>query len=90
LKGKSSALGMVSGGIAGLVAITPAAGYVDVPGAIAIGAVSGVICYLALLFRVGRGLDESCDAWAVHGMGGLWGAIASGILATTSIKAIPA
>ncbi len=68
----------------------PAAGYVDVPGAIAIGAVSGVICYLALLFRVGRGLDESCDAWAVHGMGGLWGAIATGILATTSIKAIPA
>jgi len=86
LKGKPSALGMVSGGIAGLVAITPAAGYVDVPGAIAIGAVSGVICYMALLFRVGRGLDESCDAWAVHGMGGLWGAIATGIFATTSIN----
>jgi Amt family ammonium transporter len=77
---------MVSGGIAGLVAITPAAGYVDVPGAIAIGAVSGVLCYMALLFRVGRGLDESCDAWAVHGMGGLWGAIATGIFATTSVS----
>ena len=86
LKGKPSALGMVSGGIAGLVAITPAAGYVDVPGAIAIGAVSGVLCYMALLFRVGRGLDESCDAWAVHGMGGLWGAIATGIFATTSVS----
>jgi Amt family ammonium transporter len=86
LKGKPSALGMVSGGIAGLVAITPAAGYVDVTGALIIGAVSGVICYMALLFRVGRGLDESCDAWAVHGMGGLWGAIATGIFATAAVN----
>ena len=86
LKGKPSALGMVSGGIAGLVAITPAAGYVDIPGAVIIGAVAGVVCYMALLFRVGRGLDESCDAWAVHGMGGLWGAIATGIFATASVN----
>ena len=86
LKGKPSALGMVSGGIAGLVAITPAAGYVDVKGAITIGAIAGVLCYFALLFRVGRGLDESCDAWAVHGMGGLWGAIATGIFATASVN----
>ena len=86
LKGKPSALGMVSGGIAGLVAITPAAGYVDVPAAVVIGAVAGVLCYMALLFRVGRGLDESCDAWAVHGMGGLWGAIATGIFATASVN----
>lgn len=86
LKGKPSALGMVSGGIAGLVAITPAAGYVDILGAIIIGAVAGVVCYMALLFRVGRGLDESCDAWAVHGMGGLWGAIATGIFATSAVN----
>lgn len=86
LKGKPSALGMVSGGIAGLVAITPAAGYVDIPGALVIGAVAGVLCYMALLFRVGRGLDESCDAWAVHGMGGLWGAIATGIFATSAVN----
>ena len=85
-KGKPSALGMVSGGIAGLVAITPAAGYVDVPGALAIGAVAGVLCYMSLLFRVNRGLDESCDAWAVHGMGGLWGAIATGIFATSAVN----
>jgi Amt family ammonium transporter len=85
-KGKPSALGMVSGGIAGLVAITPAAGYVDIPGAVVIGAVAGVVCYMALLFRVGRGLDESCDAWAVHGMGGLWGAVATGIFATASVN----
>jgi Amt family ammonium transporter len=76
----------VSGGIAGLVAITPAAGYVDIPAAVIIGAVAGVVCYMALLFRVGRGLDESCDAWAVHGMGGLWGAIATGIFATASVN----
>ena len=86
LKGKPSALGMVSGGIAGLVAITPAAGYVDVTAAIIIGAVAGVLCYGALLFRVRRGLDESCDAWAVHGMGGLWGAIATGIFASAAVN----
>ena len=86
IKGKPSALGMVSGGIAGLVAITPAAGYVDNTAAIVIGAVAGVLCYTMLLFRVGRGLDESCDAWAVHGMGGLWGAIATGIFATSAVN----
>ncbi|HOV82491.1 MAG TPA: ammonium transporter [Methanothrix sp.] len=86
LKGKPSALGMVSGGIAGLVAITPAAGYVDAAGALAIGAVAGVLCYMALLFRLGQGLDESCDAWAVHGMGGLWGALATGIFATPAVS----
>ncbi len=86
VKGKPSALGMVSGGIAGLVAITPAAGYVDNTAAIIIGAIAGVLCYTALLFRVSRGLDESCDAWAVHGMGGLWGAIATGIFATAAVN----
>lgn len=85
-KGKPSALGMVSGAIAGLVAITPASGYVDAMSAIAIGGVAGVLCYTALLFRVSRGLDESCDAWAVHGMGGLWGAIATGIFATAAVN----
>jgi Amt family ammonium transporter len=85
-KGKPSALGMVSGAIAGLVAITPAAGYVDNLSAIVIGGVAGVLCYSMLLLRVGRGLDESCDAWAVHGMGGLWGAIATGIFATASVN----
>jgi len=86
IKGKPSALGMVSGSIAGLVAITPASGYVDAMSALVIGAVAGVLCYTALLFRVSHGLDESCDAWAVHGMGGLWGAIATGIFATTAVN----
>jgi ammonium transporter, Amt family len=80
-KGKPSALGLASGMVAGLVGITPAAGYVTVPGAIIIGAVAGVICYGAVLFRSSHGLDESCDAWAVHGVGGFWGAVATGILA---------
>lgn len=79
-------MGMVSGGIAGLVSITSAAGYVDVTAAIIIGAIAGVLCYATLLFRIGRGLDESCDAWAVHGMGGLWGAIATGIFATAAVN----
>jgi Amt family ammonium transporter len=86
VKGKPSALGMVSGGIAGLVAITPASGYVDSMSAIAIGAVAGILCFMALLFRVRKGLDESCDAWAVHGVGGFWGAIATGIFATSAVN----
>lgn len=85
ISGKPSALGMVSGAIAGLVAITPAAGFVDAMSALVIGAVAGVLCYRALLFRVGKGLDESLDAWAVHGVGGLWGALATGIFASEAI-----
>ncbi|HNO08777.1 MAG TPA: ammonium transporter, partial [Methanoregulaceae archaeon] len=77
--------GTVSGAIAGLVAITPAAGYVGVESAIIIGAIAGLICYGAMLFRLKKGLDESLDAWAVHGMGGLWGAFATGIFAAAAI-----
>lgn len=77
--GKPSAVGMVSGAIAGLVAITPAAGYVDVWSSLIIGIVAGFLCYRCLLWRLEKGLDESLDAWAIHGMGGLWGAIATGI-----------
>jgi Amt family ammonium transporter len=84
-RSKPSSLGMVSGAIAGLVAITPAAGYVGIGSAIVIGAIGGLICYGAMLFRLKKGLDESLDAWAVHGMGGLWGAIATGIFATAAI-----
>lgn len=84
-RGKPSSLGMISGAIAGLVAITPAAGYVGVLSAIVIGAIGGLICYGAMLFRLKKGLDESLDAWAVHGMGGLWGAVATGIFATAAI-----
>ncbi|MCD1295881.1 ammonium transporter [Methanocella sp. CWC-04] len=83
---RPASLGIVSGAIAGLVAITPAAGYVDAMGAIVIGLVAGLLCYWAMLFRIKKGLDESLDAWAIHGMGGLWGAIATGIFAVAAIN----
>jgi Amt family ammonium transporter len=88
-RGKPSSLGMVSGAVAGLVAITPAAGFVNVGASIVIGAIAGLICYGAMLFRLKRGLDESLDAWAVHGMGGLWGAFATGIFAIAAIGGYP-
>jgi len=83
--GKPSSLGMVSGAVAGLVAITPAAGFVDPLASVVIGGFAGVVCYSAMLFRIRRGWDESLDAWAVHGIGGLWGAIATGIFANESV-----
>jgi Amt family ammonium transporter len=85
MRRKPSAVGMISGAIAGLAAVTPAAGFVDPISALVIGAIAGVLCYKALLFRVGRGLDESLDAWAVHGVGGAWGIIAIGIFATEAL-----
>lgn len=88
LQGRPSSLGMVSGAIAGLVGITPAAGFVGPMSALAIGGVAGLLCYSALLFRVRRGLDESLDAWAVHGVGGLWGALATGIFAVAAIGGV--
>ena len=88
VRGKPSSVGMISGGIAGLVAITPAAGFVGPMAAIAIGATAGIICYAALLFRIQRGFDESLDAWAVHGMGGLWGALATGIFAAAVVGGV--
>lgn len=87
-KGKPSSLGMVSGAVAGLVAITPASGFVGPMAAIAIGGIAGVLCYKMLLFRVKKGLDESLDAWSIHGMGGLWGALATGIFASASIGGV--
>ena len=84
--GKPSSLGFVSGAVAGLVAITPAAGYVTPMASIIIGAVAGVLCYCIMLYRQKSGVDESLDAWAVHGMGGLWGALATGIFAAAAVN----
>ncbi|MFH0968107.1 MAG: ammonium transporter [Methanobacteriota archaeon] len=83
--GKPSSLGLVSGAIAGLVAITPAAGFVDAMSSIIIGVVAGLLCYGMMLFRISKGLDESLDAWSIHGMGGLWGALATGIFAVAVV-----
>jgi len=79
--GKPSTLGAVSGLVAGLVAITPAAGFVSPVGAIFIGLGAGVICYIAVLLKGRFGYDDSLDAFGVHGVGGIWGAIATGIFA---------
>jgi len=84
--GRPASLGVVSGAVAGLVAITPAAGYVGPLAAVIIGAIAGLFCYRMLLFRIKKGLDESLDAWSIHGMGGLWGAIATGIFATAAVN----
>jgi Amt family ammonium transporter len=84
-RGKPSSLGMISGAIAGMVAVTPAAGFVTPMVAILIGAVAGLLCYGAMLFRIRKGLDETLDAWAVHGMGGLWGTLATGIFAAMAV-----
>jgi Amt family ammonium transporter len=86
INGKPSSLGFVSGAIAGLVAITPGAGYVTPMAAILIGAIGGVLCYGIMLWRIRKGLDESLDAWAIHGMGGLWGALATGIFAVAAVN----
>jgi len=84
--GRPASLGVVSGAVAGLVAITPAAGYVTPLAAIVIGAVAGIFCYMMMLLRIQKGLDESLDAWSIHGMGGVWGALAVGIFASATVN----
>lgn len=84
--GKPSALGIASGVVAGLVAITPAAGTVGPIGAIAIGAVASVLCYFAVTVMKGKlGYDDALDAFGVHGVGGLVGAILTGVFASPSL-----
>jgi ammonium transporter, Amt family len=85
--GKPTILGAASGCIAGLVAITPAAGFVAPMPAVIIGLVGGVVCYTAVAVVKGRlGYDDSLDAFGVHGVGGTWGAIATGLWATKSVN----
>jgi Amt family ammonium transporter len=83
---KPSVLGIVTGAVVGLVAITPAAGFVTPLAAIVIGALAAPISYYAMRFRLKRGLDESLDVWACHGMGGAWGALATGLFATRLVN----
>lgn len=82
--GKASVVGTAAGAVAGLVAITPASGFVQPMEAIAIGAVAGVICFLAVQWRTRSSLDDSLDVVAVHGVGGLWGALSVGIFAVAA------
>ncbi len=83
---RPSVLGTATGAVVGLVAITPASGFVTPLAAIAIGAIAAVLSYYAMLFRMKRNVDESLDVWACHGIGGTWGAIATGIFATTLVN----
>ena len=84
--GKPSGLGIASGAVAGLVAITPAAGAVGPMGALAIGAISGFVCYLgATKIKKMFGYDDSLDAFGVHGIGGIVGALLTGVFAATSL-----
>ena len=86
-RGKPTVLGAASGGVSGLVAITPAAGFVTPMAAIIIGFVGAVVCYLAVAIIKNRlGYDDSLDAFGIHGVGGTWGAIATGLWATTRIN----
>ncbi|HUZ76928.1 MAG TPA: ammonium transporter, partial [Chloroflexota bacterium] len=82
-----SAIGGAAGAVAGLVAITPASGYVTPLGAILIGFGAGLVCYFAAQVKNRFGFDDALDVWAVHGMGGTWGAIATGIFATVAVNA---
>src|SRR2546423_5573812 len=86
-RGKPTVLGMASGAVAGLVAITPACGFVRPVAAIAIGGVAGVLCYAACNFKTRLGYDDSLDVVGVHGVGGTWGAIATGLFASPAGKA---
>jgi Amt family ammonium transporter len=84
LQGKPTTLGAASGAVAGLVAITPGAGFVGPGAAILIGLTAGVICYLAVVAKSKLGYDDALDVVAVHGLGGLWGALATGLFASTA------
>ena len=86
IKGKPTATGLAIGGVVGLVAITPAAGYVTVPASLIIGLAAGIISNLVASWRAGRSrIDDSLDVFACHGVGGLWGSIATGIFASAAV-----
>jgi Amt family ammonium transporter len=86
-KGKVSVIGAACGAVAGLVAITPASGFVGVGGALIIGLVVGGLSYSATLLRSRLKIDDALDVFAVHGVGGMFGAVATGVFDTAAIQA---
>jgi Amt family ammonium transporter len=85
---RPTVLGTVTGAVVGLVAITPAAGFVSPLAAIPIGGIAAIISYYGmLLFKMKLGMDDSLDVFACHGLGGIWGALATGIFATLAVNA---
>ncbi|MGH7926420.1 MAG: ammonium transporter, partial [Candidatus Binatia bacterium] len=85
-RGKPTALGAATGAVAGLVSITPAAGFVGPMSAIIIGAGGGILCYTACNMKGKFGCDDSLDVVGVHGVGGTWGALATGLFASKAIN----
>jgi Amt family ammonium transporter len=86
--GKMSTIGFVSGALAGLVGVTPAAGFVIPFAAILIGLVSGGICFFAVELRSKSKVDESLDAISIHGVAGIWGALATGLFAAVGASGL--
>jgi len=85
-KGNPSLIGACTGAVAGLVAITPASGFVDPLSSVVIGVGAGAFCYAAVQFKNKKGFDDALDVWGVHGIGGTWGAIATGLFAQKAIN----
>jgi Amt family ammonium transporter len=85
--GKPTMLGAASGAVAGLVAITPGAGFVSPLSAIVIGGVAGIVCFYAVVMKSRLRYDDSLDVVGVHGVGGTWGALATGLFASTAVNA---
>jgi len=86
-RGKASVLGAASGSVAGLVAITPASGFVGPMSALVIGGIAGALCYYAVSIKFVFGYDDALDVVGVHGVGGTWGALATGLFASTAVNA---
>ena len=86
--GKPTTLGAASGALAGLVAITPAAGFVSVGWALIIGIIGGFVCYLGVLLKNRMGYDDALDVVGIHGIGGTWGALATGLFASATINGV--
>ncbi|MCF8128486.1 MAG: ammonium transporter [Deltaproteobacteria bacterium] len=85
-RGKPTTLGVASGAVAGLVAITPASGFVGPMSSLIIGFMAGAFCYGAVLLKTRLGYDDSLDVVGIHGVGGTWGALATGLFASTEIN----
>ncbi|MBN1104876.1 MAG: ammonium transporter [Deltaproteobacteria bacterium] len=86
-RGKPTTLGAASGAVAGLVAITPGSGFVGPMSAVLIGALAGIICYGGVMLKGRLGYDDSLDVVGIHGLGGTWGAIATGLFASKAVNA---
>jgi len=90
-RGQWSVLGSTTGAIAGLIAVTPASGYVDMAGALVMGSIAGVVCFVSVMyFKAWTGIDDSLDVFALHGVGGLVGTVLTPVFATAAIAPITA